>query len=53
MMTSYDKLETLPEARQFLKTGIRFADLDAQATGSAMMKSPVASTWHGIHCSGP
>ncbi|WP_409408560.1 hypothetical protein AAE485_08605 [Acidithiobacillus ferriphilus] len=31
MMTPYDKLKSLPEASQFLRPGIRFADLDAQA----------------------
>ncbi|WP_215888765.1 hypothetical protein [Acidithiobacillus ferriphilus] len=30
-MTPYDKLKSLPEASQFLRPGIRFADLDAQA----------------------
>ncbi len=31
MMTPYDKLKSLPDASQFLRPGIRFADLDAQA----------------------
>lgn len=31
MMTPYDKLKSLPDAAQYLKPGVTFADLDAQA----------------------
>ena len=31
MMTPYEKLKSLPEAQQFLKPGITFLQLDAQA----------------------
>ncbi len=32
MMTPYDKLKSLPQAQQYLKSGITFAHLDAIAT---------------------
>lgn len=32
MMTAYEKLQSLPKAESFLKPGITFAQLDAQAT---------------------
>lgn len=31
MMTPYEKLKSLPEAKQYLKPGITFQQLDAQA----------------------
>ena len=31
MMTPYEKLKTLPNAKQFLKKGLTFKQLDAQA----------------------